>query len=70
MSDPHKPDRRIPYGYLDFLTWQDRKIRLVATRSSGQIHVSRMALALGLRLDNSVLEKDPMKHYRMTRKHT
>jgi CRISPR system Cascade subunit CasA len=68
MSDPHKPDRRIPYGYLDFLTWQDRKIRLVATHSNDsneQIHVSRMALALGLRLDNSVLEKDPMKHYRI-----
>lgn len=65
MNDPYKPDRKIPYGYLDFLTWHDRKIRLVAMVSDGEIHVNRMVLAPGLQLDSSVLERDPMKHYRI-----
>jgi CRISPR system Cascade subunit CasA len=68
MNDPHKPDRNIPYGYLDFLTWQDRKIRLVAMVSGGEIRVNQMSLAPGLQLDSSVLERDPMKHYRIDEK--
>ena len=68
MNNPYEPNRQIPYGYLDFLTWQDRRIRLVAENTADGIRVQQMALAPGLQLDKAVLERDPMKHYRIDEK--
>ena len=29
MDDPCKPDRSVPFGYLDYLTWQSRRVLLL-----------------------------------------
>lgn len=62
MDDPFEPERSIPKGYLDYLTWQNRRIKLLPEHTSRGIVVRKTAWAPGLRLDNEVL--DPMKHYR------
>jgi CRISPR system Cascade subunit CasA len=64
MEDAHKPRREIPLGYLDYLTWQNRRILLFP---EGDPPLVRQAtLAPGLSLDASV--KDPMKSYRRDQK--
>jgi len=66
MDDPHTPERGVPLGYLDHLTWQNRRILLLPESHSGGIEVRRMTVAPGLRLDRAVL--DTMKHYRQDKK--
>jgi CRISPR system Cascade subunit CasA len=61
MDDPHKPERRIPKGYLDYLTWQNRRILLVPEGDEADPMVRIMSVAPGLRLDATVM--DPMKLY-------
>jgi len=60
-DDPFEPDRHLPAGYLDHLTWQNRRLLLFPTHNTGHVSVSEMTMAPGLRLDASVF--DPMKHY-------
>jgi CRISPR system Cascade subunit CasA len=62
MDDPFTPQRTRPLGYLDYLTWQNRRILLFPERAGGEVVVREMTLAPGLRMDNDV--PDPMKHYR------
>jgi len=62
MEDPFTPDRSVPFGYLDYLTWQNRRILLLPEDQEGKTVVSKMTMAPALRLDGSVL--DPMTHYR------
>jgi CRISPR system Cascade subunit CasA len=62
MDGPCQPERRVPLGYLDYLTWQNRRILLVPDRVGAEVVVRRMSMAPGLRLESSVL--DPMSHYR------
>jgi CRISPR system Cascade subunit CasA len=62
MSDPFKPDRSTPYGYLDYLTWHNRRISLLPERIGNEIVVQKMTWGPGLRLEAEV--RDPMKHYR------
>jgi len=62
MNDPFEPVRSIPKGYLDYLTWQNRRIKLLPEQSSRGTVVRQMAWAPGLRLNSEVL--DSMKHYR------
>jgi CRISPR system Cascade subunit CasA len=62
MDDPYTPERSVPLGYLDYLTWQNRRILLLPEAHSGGIRVRQMTVAPGLRLDGTVL--DTMKHYR------
>jgi len=66
MDDPHTPERSVPLGYLDYLTWQNRRILLLPEANSGGIRVRQMTVAPGLRLDAGVL--DTMKHYRKDEK--
>jgi CRISPR system Cascade subunit CasA len=64
MSDAYSPDREMPQGYLDYLTWQNRRLLLIPEGGDATIVVRTMALTPGLKLDADVLAKDPMKHYR------
>ncbi len=66
MADPFKPERHRPRGYLDYLTWQNRRIRLIPEDIAGSIVIRRMTWGPGLRLDANQL--DPMKCYRQDRK--
>ena len=60
-DDAFLPDRSKPLGYLDYLTWQNRKIWLSAVESDGRVLVDRMCWAPGLRLEAS--DTDPHKQY-------
>ncbi|MEI7989660.1 MAG: type I-E CRISPR-associated protein Cse1/CasA [Chloroflexota bacterium] len=62
MDDPYKPERQTPLGYIDYLTWQSRRVLLFPELYAGGVRVGKMTLAPGLRLDGNVL--DPMKHYK------
>ncbi len=62
MDDPFAPERVRPLGYLDYLTWQNRRVLFLPEETPRGTVVRRMTVAPALRLDNSVL--DPMTHYR------
>jgi CRISPR system Cascade subunit CasA len=66
QDDPYAPDRQIPHGYLDYLTWQSRRILLTPEGEETHPVVRSMTMAPGLRLDASIL--DPMKAYRQNEK--
>ncbi|RIK39307.1 MAG: type I-E CRISPR-associated protein Cse1/CasA [Chloroflexi bacterium] len=68
MDDPYQPARQVPFGYLDYLTWQDRRIRLIAKPTLAGIRVSEMVLLPGLSLDTGFINQDPMKHFRVDEK--
>lgn len=61
MDDPFSQNRSLPHGYLDYLTWQNRRVLF----EPGVI-VSKMTMAPGLRYDPDLL--DPMKNYRIDEK--
>jgi CRISPR system Cascade subunit CasA len=61
MEDPFRPERRKPRGYLDYLTWHNRRIWLIPEESERGTVVRRMSWAPGLRLDAA--DTDPMKQY-------
>jgi CRISPR system Cascade subunit CasA len=61
MDDPCVPDRTTPFGYLDYLTWQNRRILLLPCVRGGGVVVEQMTEAPALRLASDVL--DPQKHY-------
>lgn len=62
MDSPFTPDRTRPHGYLDYLTWQNRRILLLPETTPNGVVVRQMTEAPALRLDADVL--DPMAHYR------
>jgi CRISPR system Cascade subunit CasA len=67
QNDPLQPDREVPLGYLDYLTWQNRRIMLYPEQPAGEKWIVRETrMAPGLRLTASLL--DPMKHYRLDEK--
>lgn len=61
MDDPFEPDRTIPLGYLDYLTWQNSRILLFPDEDAGRPVVREMTIGPALRLNPDV--RDPMKHY-------
>ncbi len=61
QDDPYLPYRQIPLGYLDYLTWQNRRVLLVPEGDEKSPTISAMSVAPGLRLDTSVF--DPFKLY-------
>ncbi|MCL4560032.1 MAG: type I-E CRISPR-associated protein Cse1/CasA [Chloroflexi bacterium] len=63
MDDPYLPAREVPTGYLDYLTWQNRRILLIPEGDVDKVVVRQMTMAPGLRLSSAIL--DPMKHYRI-----
>jgi CRISPR system Cascade subunit CasA len=65
-EDAFLPDRTLPRGYLDYLTWQNRRVLLLPQVENGDVAIEQMTMAPALRLDREVL--DPMKHYRRDEK--
>ncbi len=61
MDSPLTLGRSVPRGYLDYLTWQSRRILFLPVATPAGTTVKQMTIAPGLRLDSAVL--DPMKHY-------
>ena len=65
-DNPYLPDREVPLGYLDYLTWQNRRLLLIPEGEASAPTVSQFTFAPALRLSADVL--DPMKHYRVDEK--
>jgi CRISPR system Cascade subunit CasA len=63
MDDPFTPAREHPFGYLDYLTWQNRRVLLQPELLDGRTIVRSMTMRPALRLDSATT--DPMKHYRI-----
>lgn len=63
MDDPFHDNRTMPDGYLDYLTWQNRRIQLIPEEKDGQTLVTRVVIAPGLVLNAAV--RNPMYHYRI-----
>lgn len=61
MNDPFSPERSIPYGYLDYLTWQTVRVKLEPEWTSEGIVVRQMTMGPGLSISKEIL--DLMKHY-------
>lgn len=62
-EDPFAPDRSIPLGITDYLTWPNRAVRLLPEPDGkGRWMVRQVTLAPGLFLEPGVW--DPYKHYR------
>lgn len=62
MDDPFTPQREHPFGYLDYLTWQNRRVLLQPELEEYQVKVRTMTMGPALRFDSSTA--DPMKNYR------
>jgi CRISPR system Cascade subunit CasA len=63
LADPYLPERTIPFGYLDYLTWQNRRIMLLPSEVDGQTVVREVVVCSGLTLDAG--QRNPMYHYRI-----
>ncbi len=68
MENPYEPDRIAPNGYLDYLTWQNRKIMLFPRSDAGITVVDRITSAPGLRMTDD--QVNPMYLYRIDSKQT
>ena len=66
MDNPYSPERSKPLGYLDYLTWPNRRILLLPEASPDGPVVRQMTMAPALRLAPDVL--DPMKLYTRSKK--
>lgn len=62
MDDPFVPNRANPFGYLDYLTWQNRRVLFVPEQTPSGVVIREMTMGPALRYDSAVL--DPMKNYR------
>jgi len=61
MEDPLTPRTR-PFGYLDFLTWPNRRILLLPEQEGESVVVRQMTWAPDLQMSKDV--RDPAKHHR------
>lgn len=61
MDDPFSPNRQQPIGYLDYLTWQNRRLFLFPEDEAGNIIVRQMTIAPGLAMAGDILH--PMKQF-------
>ncbi len=68
MDDPYET-RSIPYGYLDYLTWQSRQIRLGSPKvmPDGALLIETVQLIQGLRANKKAV-LDPLRSYRTDEK--
>jgi CRISPR system Cascade subunit CasA len=60
--DPHRQPAT-PFGYLDFLTWQSRTLRVVPEQERGRVVVRRVSYAQGRKCDPGVGFFNPMVAY-------
>lgn len=63
QENPMEPDRTLPDGYLDYLTWQSRWIKLVPTNPETTF-VKNVYRSQGLILERSDGLLDPIKSYK------
>jgi CRISPR system Cascade subunit CasA len=61
-TEPHKEPSQ-PRGYLDYLTWQSRTLRLHPETMDGQVVVRHVSYAQGRRLETPAGFYDPMVAY-------
>lgn len=66
MDDPFADERATPRGYLDYLTWQNRRVLLFPEMAGDEVVIRQMTMAPGLRLAEGI--PDPMKPYRRDEK--
>ncbi|MCB0166619.1 MAG: type I-E CRISPR-associated protein Cse1/CasA [Anaerolineae bacterium] len=66
MDSPFEPKRDMPLGYLDYLTWQNRRILFEPETLATEVGVRLMTMGPALRVNADIL--DPMKHYRKDEK--
>jgi CRISPR type I-E-associated protein CasA/Cse1 len=62
MDDPFHPIRETPFGYLDYLTWQNRKFLIIPEDDNKETVVRQVFIARGLNLSQESLY-DPFKQY-------
>jgi CRISPR system Cascade subunit CasA len=58
-DNPFVPERTFPQGYLDYLTWQNRRVLLLPVEEEGKLWVKEVVEAPGLKLEGDI--RDPMK---------
>ncbi len=61
MDNPLVPYREMPLGYLDYLTWQNRRILLHPQVQQNQIRIYHASTSPGLKIRQEI--RDPFKHY-------
>jgi len=66
VADPTQPDRDVPLGELDYLTWPTRRVLLCPTGPTSRPTVCEMTMAPALRLNATVT--NPMQYYRVRAK--
>ncbi len=64
-DDPLEPERSVPLGRLDLLTWPSRRIWLVPRGPMTDPEVEQLTIGPGLRLGDTY--RDPMKHYAVSK---
>lgn len=62
-EDAFAPDRNKPDGYLDYLTWQSRKILLHVEETDGRIELVQVDNGLKLDVSTEPFTKNPMMLY-------
>ena len=62
-ENPFIPDRAIPSGFSDYLTWPIRKIALAPEEKNGEILISDVVMGPGLKLEPAFI--NPFYHYRI-----
>jgi CRISPR system Cascade subunit CasA len=65
-AEPHKQPSQ-PRGYLDYLTWQSRTLRLHPEQVDGRVVVRRVSYAQGRKLETPAGFYDPMIAYRRSK---
>lgn len=65
-DDAYMPERQVPLGYLDYLTWPIRRIRLIPEEGPDGVCVRQFTVGPGLRLSPDLL--DPMKLFSVDEK--
>lgn len=57
-------NRKLPDGYLDFLTWQSRQVSLIPSETTNGVFVSHVRRIQGREMDKENV-RDPLKSYRL-----
>ncbi len=68
QEDPFSPERTKPDGYLDYLTWQSRKILLHPEKDKGEIRFVQVDNGLKLGVTEEPYTKNPMMAYSIVEK--
>lgn len=68
MDDPSRPDRSVPFGYIDYLTWPNRRMMLFPESSIDGPVIEEITVAPCLKMDPEVIAQDPMKLFRIDKK--